>query len=740
MHLPQLITDLGFILITAAAVTLLFRYLKQPVVLGYLVAGFLVGPHVPLVPTITDTESVKVWAEMGVIFLLFGLGLEFSFKKLAHVGKSAAITALVEVLFMLGLGFLCGQVFGWSKMDSLFLGGILAISSTTIIVRAFDELGLKGKKFVSLVFGVLIVEDLFAILLLVLLSTIAVTQSLAGTELLFSSMNLVFFLVLWFVIGIFVLPAFLKKARALLADETMLIVSIGLCLTMVMLTTAVGFSPALGAFVMGSILAETREGRRIELLIVPVRDLFAAVFFVSIGMLIDPKIQQEHFAVIVLLTLITIAGKLISTGLGAVLSGQKLQHAVQSGMSLAQIGEFSFIIATLGLTLNVTSDFLYPVAVAVSAVTTFTTPYMIKYADPFYSWLEKRTPNLVLTGLEKYRAAVSSGNRENALSLLWKAYGLKIALNSVIVIAIALAVQKGLLPHLVAQFGDHSAVHFAAGLVAILFSTPFLWPIIFATPAKMSSEASADLEKLKDLQLGVVIVRFFITVALVEFVISRFSPVLAASGIVLFVAASVIAVFGRYTRPLYLAFERTFLLHLNDREEAEKPIRAKPQLAPWDATLAEFTLSADSNLVLKTLAQSGVKERFGVTVAMIERGNRSILTPGREDLLLPADRLFLIGTEEQLERIRPIVEVASSKIDGAEADSFGLESMVLKEDSPFVGKSIRTCGLREAIHGLIVGIERSGQRILSPDSGTVLLPGDLIWVVGDRKLIKSMTK
>ena len=358
IHLPVLIADLGLILAAAGVTTLLFKKIKQPLVLGYILAGVLVGPYIDFMPTVTDHKSITIWAEIGVIFLLFSLGLEFSFKKLVKVGGSASITAIVEVVFMLLIGFGVGKMLGWSTMDSIFLGGILSVSSTTIIIRAFEELGVKHKKFAGLVFGVLIVEDLVAILLLVLLSTLAVSQQFAGTEMLISILKLAFFLVLWFLGGIFLIPTFLKATKKLMNDETMLIVSLALCLVMVLLAVKVGFSPALGAFIMGSILAETTQAEKIEHLTKSVKDLFAAIFFVSVGMLIDPSILLEYALPIVAVTLATVLGKLISSTLGALLSGQPLKTSVQAGMSLAQIGEFSFIIATLGLTLKVTSDFL----------------------------------------------------------------------------------------------------------------------------------------------------------------------------------------------------------------------------------------------------------------------------------------------------------------------------------------------------------------------------------------------
>ena len=386
-HLPKLIEDLALILITGAITTLIFRAIKQPLVLGYIKAGFLVGPHLFKTPTVADTENIETWAEIGVIFLLFSLGLEFSFKKLMRVGGSASITAFVEIIFITIAGYFVGRWMGWSVMDSLFLGGMLASSSTTIIIRAFEELNVKAKQYARIVFGVLVVEDIVVILLMVLLSTMAVTQQFEGLELLMTVIKLLFFLALWFITGIFLLPTLLKKTKKLLDEETLLILSIGLCLGMVILATKVGFSAELGAFIMGSIMAETTSAEKIEHIIKPVRDLFGAVFFVSVGMLIDPATIIEYKWPVLWVTLLTLFGKLFSTTLGALLSGQPLKQSVQVGMSMAQIGEFAFIVATLGLSLGVISNFLFPVAVGASAITTFTTPNMIKSSEKLYSYL-----------------------------------------------------------------------------------------------------------------------------------------------------------------------------------------------------------------------------------------------------------------------------------------------------------------------------------------------------------------
>jgi CPA2 family monovalent cation:H+ antiporter-2 len=391
-HLPSLITDLALILITGAVTTILFRKIKQPLVLGYIIAGFLVGPHISLTPTVVDNTNIKILAQIGVIFLLFSLGLDFSLKKLRSIGSPASITALVEIIFITFLGYFSGKWMGWNTIDSLFLGGMLASSSTTIIIKAFEELGLKNDRYTHIVFGILIVEDIVVILLMVMLSTLALTHGFESMEILATVLKLIFFLIIWLITGLFLLPAFLKRAKNLLNDETLLVLSIGLCLGMVEISTQIGFSAELGAFIMGSALAETAAAEKVQDLINPVKDLFGAVFFVSVGMLIDPVTIIEYRWPILWVTLVVIFGKLFSTTLGALLSRQGIKQSIRIGMSMAQVGEFAFIVASLGLTLKVTSDFLFPVAVGVSAITTFTTPYMIRFSPVMYKFTLRVLP------------------------------------------------------------------------------------------------------------------------------------------------------------------------------------------------------------------------------------------------------------------------------------------------------------------------------------------------------------
>jgi CPA2 family monovalent cation:H+ antiporter-2 len=409
-HLAPLIADLALILICAGIMTLLFKKLKQPLVLGYIVAGFLASPHMPYTPSVGDTANIQTWADIGVIFLLFALGLEFSFKKIVKVGATAIIAALTIIFSMIIVGICVGLCFGWKQMDCIFLGGMIAMSSTTIIYKAFDDLGLSKQKFAGLVLSVLILEDILAIVLMVMLSTMAVSNHFEGTEMLVSIGKLFFFLILWFVVGLYLVPVFLKRMRKLMSEETMLIVSLGLCFGMVVMAAHFGFSPAFGAFIMGSILAETIEAESIERLVKPVKDLFGAIFFVSVGMMVDPTMIAEYAIPIIVITLVVILGQSFFGTLGVLFAGQPLKIAMQCGFSLTQIGEFAFIIASLGVTLHVTSHFLYPIVVAVSVITTFLTPYMIRLAGPASEYADKHLPQKWMAFISRYALAPQSLN------------------------------------------------------------------------------------------------------------------------------------------------------------------------------------------------------------------------------------------------------------------------------------------------------------------------------------------
>lgn len=737
IHLPEIVQDLSLILMAAAAMTLLFRSLRQPVVLGYILAGVVVSPHVSWLPSVLDQESVKVWAEIGVIFLLFGLGLEFSFKKLIRVGGPASITAGVEVLGMGATGLILGQIFGWSTMDSFFLGGMLAMSSTTIIIRAFDELGMKTRGFVKLVFGVLIVEDLVAILLMVVLSTLAVTRAFSGVEMGVSALKLAFFLTLWFVLGIFLIPSFLARTRPLMRKETLLIVSIGLCFLMVVLATKAGFSPALGAFVMGSILAETIDGEKIEHLIEPVKDLFAAVFFVSVGMLIDPAMIVEYWLPVVAITLATIFGKVISTTAGALLSGQSLRHSVQAGMSLAQIGEFSFIIASLGLSLGVISEFLYPVAISVSAITTFTTPYLIKSADPLSHFLETHLPPSWIRALTTFRSSSNTVSKTKGWKNFLQLALVKIFANAVVVTAIFLVVSTYVAPWIKLQLDGLPQASFLSLCLAFLLASPFLWAMAFGRIDEAYTSSLWSQKTYRAPLLAFEAARWVGALVLTAALAGRFVPVLAVASVAFVALATIFLILSKYISGVYLWLEHRFVSNLNEREKQVRK-RKLPPLAPWDSHLAKLHVSANAPIVGKSLHEAMVREKYGITVALIERGKRVIPAPGRNEVLYPGDLLQVIGTDEQISRFKVDCERPDEELTDLSQIDYSLHSILVEEDASFANKTIRDSGLREATEGLVVGIEKEGKRTLNPDSSTVIEPGDVLWVVGNHKAISGL--
>jgi len=731
-HLEPLISDLGLILLTAGIAVLLFKKLKQPLVLGYLIAGFLAGNHFDFFPSVTDSKSVEVWAEIGVIFLLFSLGLEFSFKKLMKVGGTASITATTQIVSMVLIGFLVGQWLDWSKMDSIFLGVILSISSTTIILKTFDELGVKAQKFAGIVIGSLIVQDILAILMMVLLSTIAVSEQFSGGALLQSIFKLIFFLTLWFVSGIFFIPTLLKKAKHLLTDEMLLIISIALCLMMVVLAANVGFSPALGAFIMGSIIAETTQAEHIEHLVKPVKDLFGAVFFVSVGMLINPQALYEHAIPVLILSLITIFGQSFTSTIGALLSGQPLKESVQTGMSLSQIGEFSFIIATLGITLNVTSSFLYPIVVAVSAVTTFSTPFMIKMATPFSEFLSKKLPRKWIKRIERYSANTQSIKSVSNWQKVINSYLTFVIVVSVIIVATILLSSRFILP-MVENFKFGNAL---GALITLLFLSPFLWALSMRRVAAEEVSILMEERKYRGPIIMMILFRLLLTIFFIGFLLNIFfSPFVAI--IALIAALFIYFAFRKKLNQQYHKIENHFLTNLNDRE-ITRARRSRSDLSPWDGHMAYFEIAKESNIIGKTLKDLQIREQMGINIASIKRGDIMINIPKRNDRLFPSDEICIIGNDTQVNEFKKYLKQHEIEVPSTSAEAeIVLRQIELKNES-YIGKTIRESKLREKTHGLVVGIEKRGNRILNPESDIVLEKDDILWIVGDKKLLTDL--
>jgi len=721
MHLAPLIRDLAIILGVAGLITLVFQRIRQPVVLGYILAGVIVGPYTPPILWVTDVPSIQTWAELGVIFLMFSLGLEFSFRKLAQVGVSAGITAGSEVLFFLPFGFVIGRGLGWTSMDSLFLGAMLSISSTTIIIKALDELKLKTRKFAEIIFAVLIVEDLIAILLLVGLSTVAVSKTVSGAALLSAAAKLILVVGGWFLTGYFVVPRFMKYVGRIGNNETILIVSLGLCLALVVFANQFHYSTALGAFIMGSILAESPLLHRIERQMESLRDLFGAIFFVSIGMLIDPRILWDHMGTVAILCVATILGKIFSTSLGAILSGQSLRNSIQVGFGLAQIGEFSFIIATLGLSLKAISDFVYPIIVAVSLVTTFTTPYLIRLSGHAASSIERKLPAPLRDLLTRY-AAQSEAMQAGALQRKkeWLAI-MKWGLNGILVSVIFVLTSETLLPYLaelqILNIAKESFLpRFLGWSLAALISSPFIWAMLSAFRASS------------------VFTVLWVAALSFEFFPGRYVAIVTTIVLML--------LFGLFYRRLessYQWLEKRFL------SSFEKPPGSKTDalnhLAPWDAHLVKLEVHPNANLVLKTIRDAALRSRYGLSIVGIQRGSKTIVSPPADELILPKDELAVLGTDEQIEQLRKDIEAESQEDVESEAPAsdYELRQFELEAGSPWIGKSIRQSGIRERLHALVVGIERRGRRIINPDSDTLFEPGDILWIAGEKSCLNEVT-
>ena len=721
-HLPALIIDLALILGAAAIMTLLFKMLKQPLVLGYIIAGVLVSSNFVWFPSISSGElkNVNVMAEIGIIFLLFSLGLEFSFKKLAQVGGSSSVSAFIEAIGMSALGYGCGKILGWSTMDSIYLGAALAVSSTTIIIKAVEELGLKKKKFASLVFGILIVEDLITIAILVLLTTLSVSQHSAGSEMLLSILKLIFFLILWFVIGIFFIPTILKRAKNLMNDETLLIVSVAMCLLMVYLAAQAGFSYALGAFVMGSLLAETTKAEKIEHLIKPVKDLFGAIFFVSVGMMIDLKMIGEYTVPILLITLVCIAGKILTTGFGAFISGNSLKVSLQTGMSLAQIGEFSFIIAALGVSLNATSAFLYPIIIAVSGITTFTTPYLIKSGSPFYEWIDKRLPGKWRKSLNRYSSEATTITAASDFQQVVKSFMINVPLFSVIIGAIVYLSSTYVLPWVAANT-EYAFGGVTAAILTLFAMAPFLWGLVVRNERNESFVKIYAQQKYRSPIWVMRGIKLSLALFSIIFLLNRFFSInIALYGALLMI--TLFFILRKKIQMLYDRIENRFIKNLNDRELQEElkilELQASKRnvaLAPWDAHMTTFDVDPEVNIIGKTLEELKWREYIGVNVAMIKRGLLTITTPQKDDHIYPCDKLFIICTDAQEKKMNAILRPDKKLVQNQKEVEVELDKFTIDHDSPFINKSIRESGIRTRTNGLVVGIERSGQRILNPE-------------------------
>lgn len=747
MEEANLVKDLALILISAGVFTIISKALKQPLILGYIVAGFLVGPHMGLFPTVTSTVQVKEWSDIGIIFLLFALGLEFSFKKLIKVGSSALITAITQCLGMFILGFLVGEAIGWSNMESIFLGGMLSMSSTTIIIKAYDDLGYKDKPFAPLVFGALVFEDLIAVVLMVLLSTMAVSNKFAGGEMLMGLAKLVFFLILWFLVGIYMIPTILKKAHKYLNDEILLLVSLGLCFVMVSLASLAGFSEALGAFVMGSILAETLESEHIMHLTKGIKDLFGAIFFVSVGMMVDPHVIAEHWGTILVLTITVMAGILFFSTSGAVLAGQGLDNAVHAGFSLAQLGEFSFIIAGLGVSLGVMRDFIYPVIITVSVITTFTTPYMIKAGTPAYQYLIRKLPEQFVARISSFSSQERNNTAaaQNEWKRLIKEVSLRVLLYGVILIAIDLGSHLFLDKVIISRLDGFTP--FVRNLISVVITLVVMSPFLVGIAISGDEINRSSIKLIKTRQANVwpvislALLRILIAMGFVLSVIATHFHLAFWTFLLILISGVAFFFIGRRSISKFTIVEDRFMANLNEKEQQQRrmtPVTSSvsDKMSRYNVKTDMITISSDSLYAGKMLKDLPFRHKSGVNIVKIIRGSRSIMIPRGEEMLFPSDKLIAVGTKEQLAEFRKDMTENVYVPDEKDADNlapraFELESITLKEDSWLTGKTLRETDMRS--YGcMVISVVSDGQVTTNPKPDYRFKEGDIVWLAGEK--------
>ena len=738
--MPKIISDLAIMLLTAGVVAILFKRFKLPLVLGYILAGFLVGPFMPWFFTVADQSSIETWSEIGIIVLMFGLGLEFNLHKLVSVGGTAIITALTEVFGMLVVGYLVGQAMGWGMMDSIFLGGMLSMSSTTIIIKAFDELGVRQEPFAQLVFGTLVIEDIAGIFMMIILSTVSVSKNISGGALALKLGMLVLYLALWLILGIYILPTLLRKAEKFMNDETLLLASLGVCFGMVLLAEALGFSSALGAFLAGSLLAGTVHAERVEHLTAGVKDLFGSVFFLSVGMMLNPEMIVRYIVPILIITVVTIVGKLLISSLGVLLSGQSLSKAIHCGCSLAQIGEFAFIIASLGMSLGVIEEKVYPIVVAVSILTTLTTPFFIKSADGIYRLVHKALPKKLAEKLERYTEEDSAHKDQDSDWLRYLRRYVKVtAIYGVLMMGVTLLGQFVLQPLLEKTPLDQSFVRPVCVAFCVLGIALFVRPMLdlhsteYTTLWVKNRYYRLPLITLTAIRyLGIVLIAFF-----------PLQTLLGVSGVWLLpLIAAAVALISRtgWLSSAYISAEARFMANFNERN-----LQRDDESTEWlDEKLFVEELDCGGDVAGKTLKQLDWGHRFSVNVIRVVRGKKHLNMPSGNVELKEGDKLLVIGRTEDLRALRMSLGLPEESdpptlrafTESQEGDAAHLYATVIpvEKATELQGKTIRTSGLRGKYDCMILGLQRDRLPILQPDVNMAIQRDDLVWVLGTRKM------
>ncbi len=761
MHLDYLISDLALILIVAAIVTLLFKKIKQPVVLGYIVAGFLISPNFVYIPTVVEAGDIHVWANIGVVFLMFGLGLEFSFKKIATVGGSAFIIALTVMGAMIFIGTGIGSMLGWSKMDCIFLGGMLSMSSTMIILKAYEEYNLKKEKFAQIVLGTLVIEDIAGIFMMIILTTISVSQNVSGLAMVTEIGMLLIYLAIWLVLGIYLVPTILKKISRLLNDEMALIVSVGFCMGMVVIANLIGFSSALGAFMAGSILAGTVQAVRIERIVKPIKDLFGAIFFVSVGMLIEPGLLIEYIGPIIIITIVTIVGQMTFSTIGMLLSGQPLNIAIRGGFSMVQIGEFSFIVATLGMSLGVISNFLYPIIVCVSVITSFTTPIFIKNSEKVFKLVDDKMPDGLWVFIRKNTSENQSNSDKDKDWLIYiRKMLLRTALCSLMLFVIYWGGTRYFEPAMQEMFDSGKTASIITAVILCILMAPFV-NFMHGTNRELFTKLWLRGRSNRLPLLTLKTIRILIAACFVALVLREVLHIPFVFLVMIAFIPIMIIIRSDYLNGKTINLEMTFISNFSERtlarEKKERGIRGQYRWLDEALYVAEFQVT--DTVENKTIYDFAKSRAFTVTIIKIIRGEHYINMPSGTELVQEGDILHMLGTEHEIESCMILLEKEDC-IEYTEREDIRLKEYIygqtfygIKPDqqliccpisidkkSEFLRKSIKNSGFREKYRGTIIGIERGNLPIINPDIDTILQQGDLVWVIGSKRMADTLIK
>lgn len=717
MHQTVLIEDLAVVLCVAAIVIVLFQKIKQPTVLGYLIAGLIVGPYTPPFSLIDDESEIRLLAELGVIFLMFSLGLEFTFDKIKRLGFPAIIIAVVEVFCMLFIGFFSGLWLGWSQYESLLLGAALSISSTTIIIKALEEFHLKRYSFAQLMVGVLLIEDLLAILLLVYVSTTGAQGSVFSWEIVITSLKLLLAISSWFLIGYFAMPFIMRRIQHYINAETLTIISIGLCLFLSAVAAYFEYSTALGAFIMGSILAETPLAHRIETLTLPIRDVFAAVFFVSVGMLIDPNLILAYWEYVLILSLITIVGKILTSGIGALIAGQSVADSIRIGFSMAQIGEFSFIIIGIGSTVKTTDDSIYPIIVAISVITTFTTPYFVHLAMRFSGAANDAIPLAWQTKLKAYREYLYKTEGEERSYQGWSGKNIiRFIINGIIVAIIAVASSQVIIQRFLPVINEQWPFQFLFWLIVFLGMSPFIWAMLFAHHPKGNRTFGKILAWIITFSELALLVSLYFT----------FPLLIVPIALILF---GIFKLSYHNLKICYAWFEKNLINNLTKEHEIDE--KMLQTLAPWDNELARIKIAGSFPYIGQRLEECHLRTSFGINIVAIKRASKTIWLPDAKERLLPEDEIVIVGEKDEIDEFSIFaqrLEESATEI-SVEQPNVLVQTVCLTPGHLLINKVISDPEVKNALQGLIVGLDRQGQHILNPKPSTKLNEGDVLLVI-----------